>query len=124
LKRQAERDAGGTSSQQRWSDHESGFSDLQNSFADLQQSDQSRDNASKVVANPPSKTIVKRDQHSEKSLYDEMILVSMPRQLKGTTRLTKVADMKGIYYTDDSQGKGQIVYQLDFGYTNHPVSEN
>ena len=68
---------------------------------------------------PVSKTLVKRAKSSDNGRVPELVLVSTPRTVNG--RLAKVQDMGSSYYFDDSLGRGQVVYALEFGYTPNNV---
>jgi hypothetical protein len=69
--------------------------------------------------NSVSKTLVKRAQKSDQPGLDEMVLISTPPKVDG--RMATIGDMDGWYYRDDSQGNGQSIYALEWGFIPNNV---
>ena len=76
-------------------------------------------NSTTPVIDSVSKTLVKRAKQSDQPGLDEMVLISTPPKVDG--RLATIGDMDGWYYRDDSQGNGQSIYALEWGFTTNSV---
>lgn len=104
----------------RWQDEDydndiNGFSTFGNGTVRIDASTETAVSAGKIKVNTE-----KIKANTEKTKLDEMLVVSTPKRY-GLNQAGKISALKGKFYFDELEGKGQTIYLLEHGWYKNEV---